>query len=116
MRIFNNLFLSCTLLSLIMTGCTNRDEISKVLSKNSDIPKGVSSRDIKWYINREDVRMQIIKVCDLDTSKYYQRDDCQNAKGAEYFKLIQSNRNLSNDLRLNEDRKYLKKVMESRKH
>ena len=47
---------------------------------------------------------------------YYQRDDCQNAKGAEYFKLIQSNRNLSNDLRLNEDRKYLKEVMESRKH
>ncbi|WP_252715437.1 hypothetical protein [Acinetobacter bereziniae] len=116
MRIFNKLFLSSILISLIISGCTNRDEISKVLSNNSDIPKGASSRDIKWYINREDVRMQIIKVCDSDTSKYSQRDDCQNAKGAEYAKLIQSNKDLSYDLRLNEDRKYLKEEMEKQKN
>lgn len=99
-----------------MSGCTNRDEISKVLSNNSDIPKGVSSRDIKWYINREDVRRQIIKVCDFETSKYYQRDDCQNAKGAEYAKIIQSDKDLSYDLRLNEDKKYLKEEMKKRRH
>ncbi|MEG0411052.1 MAG: hypothetical protein RR538_08845 [Erysipelotrichaceae bacterium] len=102
-------------LSFLISGCSNRDQVNKVLKNNEGVPSKVEERTIKWYQSRNDISKQIIKACDSDTSRYSQRDDCQNAKGAEYIKLIQSDKDLSSDIRLNEDRKYLQEVKESRK-
>ena len=115
MNIFNknNILVFCIV--VLTLGCTKyNDEIEKALRIHDSVPSKVEDRTVRWYASREEVSKQIIDICNSNTSTYSQREDCLNAKGAEYAKLITSDKDLKNDLRLIEDRKYLKGIMKTK--
>ncbi|MCH7341498.1 MULTISPECIES: hypothetical protein [Acinetobacter] len=93
----------------LFSGCT-RDPIKEVLNSTDGIPQQEKDRTINWYKTKPELSKQIRNTCDLDTTKYFQRDDCINAKAALNLVLIESNTDLSNNTRLSRDRKYLNEI------
>ncbi|OUC57291.1 hypothetical protein [Acinetobacter seifertii] len=90
-----------------LVACSH-DPIDKVLDDNENIPKSDKDRSINWYKDRPELSRKIELACNSNTIKYFNRSDCINAKSALNSKLIESNVDLSNNLRLNLDRQYLK--------
>jgi len=99
---------------ILIVGCfvflvaCSHDPIEKVLDDSEDIPKEDKDRSIDWYKTRPKLSMEIELACDSNTTKYFNRSDCINAKSALNLISIESNADLSKNLRLNLDRQYLK--------
>ncbi|GAM32299.1 hypothetical protein P23_2824 [Acinetobacter calcoaceticus] len=93
-----------------LVACSH-DPINEVLDNKKDIPKE-ENRTVGWYKSQPQLSEEIKQACDIDTSKYFQRNDCINAKSALNLILIESRSDLSNNLRLNEDRKYLNRKVQ----
>lgn len=55
-------------------------------------------------------REKVKNACDQNTSKYFQREDCINAKASLNLLLLESSTDLSNNIRLSRDREYFNKI------
>lgn len=95
----------------MFSGCV-RDPIKEVLRNSNDdsIPPQEKDRTINWYKTKPELSKEIRSTCDLDTTKYFQREDCINAKAALNLILIESNTDLNNNIRLSRDRKYINEI------
>lgn len=96
-------------ISILLAACSS-DPIIGVLNDAEGVPRKEKDRTVNWYKTKPELSENIKQACDRNTSKYFQRDDCINAKSALNLMLVESNTDLSNNLGLNEDRKYLKKL------
>ncbi|ENX36003.1 hypothetical protein F889_00702 [Acinetobacter colistiniresistens] len=73
----------------MFSGCT-RDPIKEVLNNADGIPQQEKDRTVNWYKTKPELSKEIRSTCDIDTTKYFQRDDCINAKAAMNLILIES--------------------------
>ncbi len=105
---YKKIFLLTAVICLF-SGCT-RDPIKELLKNTDGIPQQEKDRTINWYKTKPELSKEIRSTCDIDTTKYFQRDDCINAKAALNLILIESNTDLSNNIRLSRDRKYINEL------
>ncbi|MBJ9705427.1 hypothetical protein [Acinetobacter calcoaceticus] len=93
----------------LFTGCS-RDPIREVLKNAEGVPRKEKDRSINWYKKNPQLSEEVRNACDQNTSKYFQREDCINAKASLNLLLLESNTDLSNNIRLSRDREYFNQI------
>ncbi|AZC02008.1 MULTISPECIES: hypothetical protein [Acinetobacter] len=93
----------------LFSGCS-RDPIREVLKNVEGVPRKEKDRSINWYKMNPQISEKVKNACDQNTSKYFQREDCINAKASLNLLLLESSTDLSNNIRLSRDREYFNKI------